>query len=117
VAINIEPLLIPKPSRLDERWGLEQSSSGGRFKLSRDLVGHHISRRAEVVVDQGEPPVRIKIPEPPELKTKGDAVHFDDVSVGYSGASKPLLQGVSFTVEQGGRCSFIGAVSDDCPSA
>jgi ATP-binding cassette subfamily F protein 3 len=80
--------------------------------LNRDLQGYHISRRLEIVVDQGEPPINIKIPEPPELKTKGDAVHFEDVSVRYSGARKPLLQGVSFTLEQGGRCSFIGAVSN-----
>ena len=80
--------------------------------MNRDLQGYHVSRRLEVVVDQGEPPVNIKIPEPPELKTKGDAVHFEDVSVRYSGASESLLQGVNFTLEQGGRCSFIGAVSD-----
>lgn len=80
--------------------------------MNRDLAGYHQTRRAEISVEQGEPPVTIKIPEPPDLRTRGDVVHFDEVSVQYSGASKPLLQGVSFTVEQGGRCSFIGAVSD-----
>lgn len=100
------------PCRLDERFGLERSAKGGRFKLNRDLEGYHFTSRAEITLDAGEPPVRIRLPEPPELKTKGDLVHFEDVAFRHKGMKKNLLEEVTFTVPQGGRCSFIGAVSN-----
>jgi len=89
---------------------LEQNAKGGRFKLNRDLAGYHLTARAEIALEEGEASVNIKIPEPPGLKTKGDVVHFENVSIRYKGADKPLLEDVTFTLEQGGRCSFIGAV-------
>ncbi len=35
-------------ARLDDRWGVEQSAKGTRFKLNRDLVGYHLTSRAEL---------------------------------------------------------------------
>ena len=34
--------------KLQDRWGVEESAKGHRFKLSRDMVGYHHTRRAAV---------------------------------------------------------------------
>ena len=39
-----------------------------------------------------------------------DLVHFDNVTYKYPKAVKPVVSDVTFTVQQGGRCAFIGAV-------
>lgn len=70
--------------------------------------------RASVEDQQIDPPVTIKINDPPPLRTVGDLVTFDKVSFAYpvrgskTKLGKPLLEGVSFTVEQGGRVAFVG---------
>ncbi|KAG9220476.1 hypothetical protein CCMSSC00406_0003932 [Pleurotus cornucopiae] len=97
-----------RQKKLDERWGTEVSAKGTRFKLNRDLAGYHLSNRAEIEIDEGEPPVRIVLPSPDKLRTIGDLIHFDNVSFSYrrQGAK---LEGVTFTVGQDGRCAFVGA--------
>ncbi|KAF9491905.1 P-loop containing nucleoside triphosphate hydrolase protein [Pleurotus eryngii] len=97
-----------RQKKLDERWGTEVSAKGTRFKLNRDLAGYHLSNRAEIEIDEGEPPVRIVLPSPDKLRTIGDLIHFDNVSFSYrrQGAK---LEGVTLTVGQGGRCAFVGA--------
>ncbi|KDQ27465.1 hypothetical protein PLEOSDRAFT_51211 [Pleurotus ostreatus PC15] len=97
-----------RQKKLDERWGTEVSAKGTRFKLNRDLAGYHLSNRAEIEIDEGEPLVRIVLPSPDKLRTIGDLIHFDNVSFSYrrQGAK---LEGVTFTVGQGGRCAFVGA--------
>jgi ATP-binding cassette subfamily F protein 3 len=97
--------------KLDERWGNERSASGGRFKLNRDLAGYHLTSRAEIDNKAREAAVKLKIHDPPGLKTLGDLIHFDNVAFRYKGKKEPMLQNVSFTVDQGGRCAFVGAVS------
>lgn len=98
--------------KLDERWGNERSASGGRFKLNRDLAGYHYTNRAEIEIESKEAAVRLRIQDPPSLKTVGDLIHFDNVAFRYKGKKEYMLSGVSFTVDQGGRCAFVGAVSD-----
>lgn len=87
---------------------MEQSAKGGRFKLNRDLAGYFLTNRAEIVVEEGEPPIKVKIPDPPPLRTAGDLVHFDDVSFRYPKSAKPVVANVTFTLQQGGRMSFVG---------
>jgi len=60
-----------RQKKLDDRWGIETSARGGRFKLNRDLVGYHYSSRAEVEIPQDERPVNFSLPEPPELRFPG----------------------------------------------
>ena len=95
--------------RLDERWGVETSAKGGRFKLNRDLAGYHLTARAEIASEHEESSVRIIVPSPDRLKTPGALIHFDAVSLRYKTSTKPLLANVTFTVDQGARCAFIGA--------
>ena len=100
-------------SRLDDRWGIETSAKGTRFKLNRDLAGYHLTARAEVGTIDQEARIKLVIPDPEKLRTTGSLVHFDAVSFGWKG--KMLLEDVTFTVAQGGRCAFVGAV--ECPPA
>lgn len=97
--------------RLDERWGTEVSAKGTRFKLNRDLAGYHLSNRAEIEIEGGEPPVRIVLPNPDKLRTIGDLIHFDNVLFSYRHPGAKL-EGVTFTVGQSSRCAFVGAVSN-----
>lgn len=43
-----------RQKKLDDRWGLEVSAKGGRFKLNRDLIGWHASRRDDIEVPADE---------------------------------------------------------------
>lgn len=95
--------------RLDDRWGIEQNAKGGRFKLNRDLAGFHLTSRAEVAPEETERHVKVTLSEPTRLRTAGDLIHFQDVAFRYPKMQSNVVEGVSFTVSQGGRCSFIGA--------
>ncbi len=100
-----------RQKKLDNRWGLEQSAKGGRFKLNRDLEGYHLSSRAGVDIEKLEGDVKIKINDPEPLRTTGDLLHFEAVSYAFPGAKQPLIQDVTFTLDQGGRIALVGAVS------
>ncbi|BGP24160.1 iron complex transport system ATP-binding protein [Rhodotorula toruloides] len=106
---NRQRMAKSRQKKLDERWGLEQSASGHRFKLNRDLVGYYTSRRAEIAVQEHESATKIIVPSPEKLRTLGDLVHFDQVEYSFPSAKTPLLAKVTFTVEQGGRVAFVGA--------
>ncbi|GAA5882378.1 hypothetical protein JCM3774_004325 [Rhodotorula dairenensis] len=106
---NRARMVKSREKKLEERWGLEQSAKGGRFKLNRDLVGYHTSRRGEIEIEAPERDVKIKLEDPPALRTLGDLVHFDHVEFRHPRAPKPLLSDVTFTVQQGGRLAFVGA--------
>lgn len=112
------PLLAfanPITTRLDERWGAETSAKGTRFKLNRDMAGYHLTNRAEVTIEGAEAAIKIKLADPPKLRTLGDLIHFDNVTFKFPKATVPLLEEVTFTVEQGGRCAFVGAVRLSLP--
>jgi ABC-type uncharacterized transport system YnjBCD ATPase subunit len=95
--------------KLDERFGVETSAKGTRFKLNRDMAGFHLSNRSELTVEEREGRVKINLPQPEKLRTIGDLIYFDNVQYGFSKASIPLLADVSFTVEQSGRLAVVGA--------
>ncbi len=100
-----------RQKKLDDRWGLEKSAKGGRFKLNRDLAGYHFTNRDAIEIEAQESKVKVRILDPPPLRTVGDLIHFENVGFKYKGARADVLGGVGFTVDQGGRCAFVGAVS------
>lgn len=100
-----------RQKKLDDRWGLERNAKGGRFRLHKDLAGFHFTAREAIVMEAEEARVKIRIQNPAELRAIGDLIHFDNVAVRYSGMGKNVLEDVKFTVDQGGRCAFVGAVS------
>ncbi|GAA5936637.1 ABC-F family ATP-binding cassette domain-containing protein [Sporobolomyces koalae] len=98
-----------RQKKLDERFGVEQSASGHRFKLNRDMAGYHLTNRVEAVLQEQESAVKIVVPSPEKLRTAGDLLHFDSVQYRSPGAKSPLLDRITLTVEQGGRLAFVGA--------
>ncbi|GKT92971.1 ABC transporter [Colletotrichum tofieldiae] len=45
-----------RQKKLDDRWGLQVSAKGGRFKLNRDVVGYRLISRDEIEIPQDERP-------------------------------------------------------------
>lgn len=97
--------------RLDDRFGIETSAKGGRFKLNRDMAGFHNSSRAGIVIEANEAKIKINIASPDKLRTLGDLLYFDRIDFRFAKAKTSLLEDVTFTVEQGDRLAFVGAVS------
>ncbi|KAG5635865.1 hypothetical protein H0H81_009848 [Sphagnurus paluster] len=95
--------------KLEERTGLEVGLKGGRFKLNRDLLGHHLSRRNAIDIPNADPLVRIAFPtEPPELRFPGALVALEKVSFGYPHAKAPTLVDVDLVIHPGERIGIAG---------
>ncbi|KXJ92420.1 ABC transporter [Microdochium bolleyi] len=114
-----------RQKKLDDRMGLEVSAKGTRFKLNRDLVGFHLTSRAEIDIPQDEKAVRFVLPDPPELRFPGSLLSLENVSFRYPAARstrKPgsavaaarpapmplVLQDISLTVQMGDRIGILG---------
>lgn len=104
-----------RQKKLDDRWGVETSAKGGRFKLNRDLVGYHFAARAEVEIPQDERPPIIVLPEPPELRFPGPLISTEGVTFRYSkgdrkqtASSPAVLQDINLSVSMGDRVGILG---------
>ncbi|KAI1410803.1 P-loop containing nucleoside triphosphate hydrolase protein [Hypoxylon sp. FL1857] len=99
-----------RQKKLDDRWGLEVSAKGGRFKLNRDLVGYHLTSRAEIDIPQDERPVSFVLPDPPELRFPGALISLEKVAFRYptSPKTETVLKDVSLSVNMGDRIGILG---------
>ncbi|OTA57769.1 P-loop containing nucleoside triphosphate hydrolase protein [Hypoxylon sp. EC38] len=106
-----------RQKKLDERWGLEVSAKGGRFKLNRDLVGYHLTSRAEIDVPQDERPVSFALPDPSELRFPGALISLENVAFRYyyptdanpkTKKTVVVLRDVSLSVNMGDRIGILG---------
>lgn len=105
-----------RQKKLDDRWGLEVNVKGGRFKLNRDLVGYHLTSRAEIEVPPEELPPVIGLPEPPDLRFPGPLISMEDVFFGYpasnlnSGTKKSsaVLQEATLSINMGDHVGILG---------
>ncbi|KAI1136994.1 P-loop containing nucleoside triphosphate hydrolase protein [Hypoxylon sp. FL0543] len=99
-----------RQKKLDDRWGLEVSAKGGRFKLNRDLVGYHLTSRADIDIPQDERPVSFALPEPPELRFPGALISLEKVAFRYPTAPKAetVLKDVSLSINMGDRIGILG---------
>ena len=108
--------------KLDDRWGIETSAKGTRFKLNRDLVGYHLSSRAELEIPPDQRSVSVVLPDPSDLRFPGPLISLERVTFRYPpsssaaatrkpssiAASPPVLQEVSLTVHAGDRVGILG---------
>lgn len=101
--------------KLDDRWGVEVSAKGTRFKLNRDMVGWFDSKREDVDVPPEDRAVVVVLPDPPELRFPGALVSLEGVSFRYGGGTQkkqtaqPLvLQDVALSVGMGDRVGVVG---------
>lgn len=98
-----------RKKKLEERTGLEVSAKGGRFKLNRDLGGYHLSNRAEIEVDEFDPPVSLKLPSAvADLRFPGALVNMEKVSYAYPRKKVEVLKEIDFTVHPGERIGIAG---------
>ncbi|KAI9639611.1 P-loop containing nucleoside triphosphate hydrolase protein [Dioszegia hungarica] len=104
---NRQRMVKSRQKKLDERWGLEQSAKGTRFKLNRDLGGHHLTRRGEIVEQEVEQAVVWRFEQPPELRQKGALVSLEKVSAGWG--KRVVVGGVSMVVHSAARIALVGA--------
>lgn len=103
-----------RQKKLDDRWGLQVSAKGGRFKLNRDLVGYYLTARDEIDVPQDERPVSFVLPEPPDLRFPGPLLSVENATFRYSTKTRTkvlapkVLQDVNLSVHMGDRVGILG---------
>lgn len=109
-----------RQKKLDDRWGLEVSAKGGRFKLNRDLQGYHLTGRAQIEVPPEELPPITELPGPPNLRFPGPLISMEGVSFRYptpskdSDVKKPLnsspavLSEATLSINMGDRIGILG---------
>ncbi|KAL2415621.1 ABC transporter F family member 3 [Exophiala dermatitidis] len=95
--------------KLEERTGLEVGQHGGRFKLSRDLVGYHLTARAAIEIPEFDPPVTITLPnQPSPLRHAGPLFSFEKVSFTYPKSGTWTLKDVDLVMHPGERVGLAG---------
>ncbi|RFU74830.1 hypothetical protein TARUN_7399 [Trichoderma arundinaceum] len=97
-----------RQKKLDDRWGMQVSAKGTRFKLNRDLVGFFLTSREGIEIPPEQRPVIISLPEPPELRFPGSLISLEKASYRYSPRSPLILQDVTLTVGMGDRIGILG---------
>ncbi|KAK8128344.1 hypothetical protein PG984_009452 [Apiospora sp. TS-2023a] len=108
-----------RQKKLDDRWGLETNSQGGRFKLNRDLVGYHLTSRAEIEVEEEDRPVSLLLPATTDLRFPGPLLSLEQVSFRYASSSSKkakaaaapspfALGGITLSVHMGDRIGIVG---------
>lgn len=103
-----------RQKKLDDRWGMEKSASGGRFKLNRDLAGWHLKSRDDIDVPLDEKGVSIKLPHAPDLRFPGPLVSLEKVTFKYPAVKKTqpptpiVLQDINLTIYMGDRVGIVG---------
>ncbi|KAM7203500.1 hypothetical protein V8F33_002120 [Rhypophila sp. PSN 637] len=106
-----------RQKRLDDRMGMNVSARGGRFKLNRDLVGHHFSARSEIDIPPEERAVSVILPDPFELRFPGALVSLEGLAFRYptpitlkgtKTLAPPVLQDITLSVSMGDRIGILG---------
>ncbi|KAI1770860.1 P-loop containing nucleoside triphosphate hydrolase protein [Hypoxylon cercidicola] len=103
-----------RQKKLDDRWGMEVSAKGGRFKLNRDLPGYYLTSRADVDIPPEERPISFVLPDPPELRFPGALLSLEKILFRYPKDPKsktvpPLvLQDINLTINMGDRIGIVG---------
>ncbi|KAJ4189785.1 hypothetical protein NW755_005787 [Fusarium falciforme] len=97
-----------RQKKLDDRWGLQVSARGGRFKLNRDLVGFHLTAREEIDIPPEDRPVVVYLPEPPDLRFPGALISLEKVAFRYSAKTPLVVQDVTLSVGMGDRIGVLG---------
>jgi ATPase subunit of ABC transporter with duplicated ATPase domains len=101
-------MVASRKKKLEERFGLERSESGHRFRLN-DNAGYYTgSSRKDVEIDRGDAPIRWKFPQPAELRHTGSLVEIENVTFGYD-PKVPVISNVTLNVQVGDRIGIVGA--------
>lgn len=96
-----------RQKKVDDRMGLQVSANGGRFKLNRDLVGYHLSSRAEIEVPTDEKGAAMCLPSATELRFPGPLVSLEGITFRYKN-DRVVLDGINLVVHIGDRVGIMG---------
>ncbi len=99
-----------RKKKLDERWGIEISAKGTRFKLSRDMGSYGLTNRAGIEIPDSDPPAKLSFPrQPSDLRFPGALVSLEKVSFAYPSRKKvPILTDIDLTIHPGARIGLAG---------
>ncbi|KAJ6031720.1 hypothetical protein N7540_002452 [Penicillium herquei] len=97
-----------RQKKVDDRMGLQVSANGGRFKLNRDLVGYHLSSRAEIEVPIDEKGATMTLPDATELRFPGPLVSLEGISFQYKKNDRVILDDINLVVHMGDRVGIMG---------
>jgi ATPase subunit of ABC transporter with duplicated ATPase domains len=97
-----------RQKKIDERMGMEVGKGGGRFKLSRDLAGFHLTNRAAIETISDEKTINITLPSPPPLRFPGPLISLENVTYTYPNATKPSLKSLTLVIHPGDRIGIMG---------
>ncbi|KAJ5614767.1 hypothetical protein N7528_008421 [Penicillium herquei] len=97
-----------RQKKVDDRMGLQVSANGGRFKLNRDLVGYHLSSRAEIEVPTDEKGATMTLPDATELRFPGPLVSLEGISFRYKKNDRVILDDINLVVHMGDRVGIMG---------
>ncbi|KAK0701733.1 putative transporter protein [Lasiosphaeria miniovina] len=99
-----------RQKKLDERWGVQTSAKGTRFKLNRDLAGFHLSKRdaLDVPADDSRRATAVALPPPTELRFPGPLLSLEGVSFRYPGQKADALHAVTLSAALGDRIAILG---------
>ncbi|GLI81135.1 hypothetical protein PoHVEF18_009507 [Penicillium ochrochloron] len=97
-----------RQKKVDDRMGLQVNANGHRFKLNRDLVGYHLTNRAEIEVPQDERGASMAIPDVTELRFPGPLVSLEGINFQYQKNGRVILDDVNLVVHIGDRVGIMG---------
>lgn len=97
-----------RQKKVDDRMGLQVNANGGRFKLNRDLVGYHLSSRAEIDVPTDERGASMSLPDATELRFPGPLVSLEGAVFAYKNTVRAIVDGVNLVVHMGDRVGIMG---------
>ncbi|EED21426.1 ABC ATPase, putative [Talaromyces stipitatus ATCC 10500] len=97
-----------RQKKIDDRMGIQVSATGGHFKLNRDHVGYHETRRAAIEVPKDEKGVAISLPDAPDLRFPGPLISIENVAFRYQRTKPVVLNDISLTIHLGDRVGIMG---------
>lgn len=98
-----------RQKKLDERMGMEVSAKGTRFKLN-DQAGFFNTNKADIVVPDFDPPVKLNLPTAvADLRFPGALLNVEKLSFAYPGKKRiPILHEINMTIHPGERVGLCG---------
>ncbi|KAJ3325721.1 hypothetical protein HDV06_003491 [Boothiomyces sp. JEL0866] len=100
-----------RKKKLNERFGVERSASGHRFKLNDNYGYYTDSSRMGVNFDKPDAPVKWQFLTPEPLRNQSSLIAMENVTFSYDG-KRNILKNVSFNLQIGEKVGIVGANGD-----
>ncbi|TFK35712.1 P-loop containing nucleoside triphosphate hydrolase protein [Crucibulum laeve] len=105
---NRARMVKSRKKKLDERWGMEKSDKGTRFKLNRDRSGYDLTFRREIEIEDLDRPINLEFPNPEPMRFPGALISANHITFTYPGTKKIVLDDVTVTIHPGDRVGLLG---------